>query len=182
MHLEAWDSVFVRTTRRDVHDVVRDPARWGQWWPGVVAAPVRGDVVRVQFAGRARWSRHRVSARVTKDRVALGVDLTYAGDLRGAAEWYYVDEPGGTVVNYLLRAAADERSWRRLLADHRAAVRRGLIELKLRLERGRIPGAEPDTALLAAQRVAAAEFRAGVDAHARLLADAAARAEAVPEP
>jgi hypothetical protein len=30
VHVEAWDEVFVRTTRRRVNDVVVDVAGWGR--------------------------------------------------------------------------------------------------------------------------------------------------------
>jgi hypothetical protein len=177
MHLEAWDSVFIRARRADVHAVLRDLTGYGHWWPGVSAVAAAGGA-RLRFAPPQRLHRaHAVTATVEKDRPGLGLNLTYAGDLTGAAEWYYLDEPTGVVVHYLLRAATTDRGWRRLLADHRATVRRGLNELKDRLEAGRIPGSEPDQQLLRDQQAAIAEFRAGVQAHRRTMA-ALAEAEA----
>lgn len=166
MDVQAWDSVFVRARRVDVHPVVADLAGWQRWWPGLRSV-TDGDVTSVTLRPPGLVPRRqRFAARVTKDRAArsLGVDLRYTGDITGEAELYYLDEPTGTVVHYLLRAAVAEHRWRRVLADHRASVRHALEALKERFEVGRLPGEEPDPALLAAQAEAIREFQAGVEA------------------
>lgn len=87
------------------------------------------------------------------------------GDLVGEAEWYYLDEPTGVIVNHLLRVHAPDRGGERLVSIYRRSVRAALRELKARLEGDRAPGEEPDPQLLHDQAEAAAEFRRGVEAH-----------------
>lgn len=175
MHLEAGDSTFIRARRADIHPVIAAVAEWGRWWPGVTtAARADGSASVVLRAPRAprRLPPHarRIEVRVLKDRRDLGVDLAYGGDLRGTAEWYYLDERDGTVVHYLLHAQAGHRGWRAALRDHRASVRAALTDLKDRFEAQRYPGDEPDPRLLADQRDAVAAFQAGVEAYARKVA------------
>lgn len=174
MEISAWDSGFVRARRRDVHAVLAAPAGYGEWWPGARSA-VRGDAVALTLRpptarGRLGLRDQRLRVATRKVRPDLGIDLGYTGSLTGSAEWYYLDEPAGVVVSYVLRAQVADRGWRGVLADHRAAVRAALHELKDRLEGPRVPGAEPDPRLLAGQRAATAAFRAGVEAWERELA------------
>lgn len=171
MYLQAWDTVFVRARRRDVHAVIRGVARWGEWWPGTTSRSA-GDAVAVTLRAPGRLRpRHgrpqRYLVEVSKDRPGLGVNLRYRGDLDGEAEFYYLDERAGITVHYLLRAHTSVGRWPALLRDHRAAVRAGLNALKDRFEGGRLPGQEPDEALLCDQREAIAEFRAAVKASQR---------------
>lgn len=107
----------------------------------------------------------RVWVHVTKVRPNLGVDFALTGDLVGDAEWYYLDEPTGVIINHLLRVQAPDRGGERLVGRLRGSVRVALRELKRRLEGDRSPGAEPDPQLLHDQAEAAAEFRRGVEAH-----------------
>jgi len=174
MEISAWDSAFVRARRRDVHAVLADPAGYGTWWPGARSA-ARGSAVALTLRpptvrGRLGLRDQRLQVVARKIRPDLGIDLGYLGRLSGEAEWYYLDEPAGVVVSYLVRARVADRGWRGVLADHRASVRSALNELKDRLEGARTPGAEPDPGLLADQRAAAAAFRAGVEAWERKLA------------
>ncbi len=138
MQVSAWDSAFVRARRSDVHAVLADVGRYGDWWPGASSAP-DGDGVRLvlrpptlgaRMVGRTQAL--RVSVR--KVRRDKGVHLDYRGTLEGGAEWYYLDESTGTVVHYLVTAQVADVAWRRTLAEHRAAVRAALHELKDRLE------------------------------------------------
>lgn len=174
MLVSAWDSVFVRARRRDVHPVLADVARYGDWWPGATSVGGGGAVRLVlmppTLAARLQGRTQALDVRVAKVRRDLGVDLAYAGTLEGTGEWYYLDEPTGTVVHYLVSARVADRGWRRTLAEHRAVVRAGLRELKDRLEGRRVTGAEPGADLLADQREAAAAFAAGVEAWRRLQA------------
>ncbi len=186
MRIDTWDSVFVRARRRDVHPWLADLGGWHRWWPGLQARTLGGSpratahtcapwatahnstlsVVLQPPGGRRRPQRY--SVRLATVRPDLGVKLHYRGDLNGEAEFYYLDEPGGCVVHYLVHAQAGPHApLPRLVADHRAAARSGLNALKDRLEAGREAGAEPDPALLADQRLAIAEFRARVAAAER---------------
>lgn len=167
MHVEAWDTVFVRARRVDVHPLVREPAGYARWWPGV-RTEVRGDSVGLALRppGR-RGHRERLVVRRSEERPAKGVRLAVAGDLHGEVEWYYLDEPTGVTVHHLVKGDVAGRGWRRWLAGHRAAVRVGLHALKDRLEGDREPGAEPDPGLVADQRRALAAFRAEVAAARR---------------
>lgn len=171
MLVSVLDSAFVRARRRDVHPILADVARYGTWWPGVTSTG-HADAVRLvlappTLAARLQGRTQALDVRVEKVRRDLGVNFSCHGTLEGAGEWYYLDEPTGTVVHYLLSGRVADRSWRRTLAEHRAAVRAGLRELKDRLEGDRTAGAEPGAALLAEQREAAAAFAAGVEAWER---------------
>jgi hypothetical protein len=170
MRIEAWDAGFVRATRADIHAVLADVAGYGAWWPGVSARPSSGAVALTVRRRLPLRPPRRLLLRVTKDRGDLGLRFTVAGELDGRGEWFYLDEPAGTVVNFVLHAEAPDRGWRAALRDHRAAVRVALHTLKDRFESGRVPGSEPAPALLAAQRAAQAAFAAGVAAHARRIA------------
>lgn len=170
MDIEVWDTTFIRARRAEVHPVLADPGTYGGWWPGAVSqgTPARARIVLrpPTLLGR----RQRLVMEVTKNRRDLGVDFLVSGDLDGRGEWFYLDEPSGVVVNYVLRARVPDRRWRATLRDHRAAVRSALEALKDRLEGSRIPGEEPDRRLLEDQQAAMAAFKAGVEAHARKLA------------
>ncbi|MDQ3538665.1 MAG: hypothetical protein M3415_07715 [Actinomycetota bacterium] len=172
MRIDAWDSVFVRARRRDVHAWLAGLGGWHHWWPGLHARPY-GDGLSVVLHPPGRRRRpQRYTVRRAAVRADLGLKLRYDGDLNGEAEFYYLDELSGCVVHYLVRAQAGGlapvgRRVARLTADHRAAARCGLNALKDRLEAGREPGAEPEPALLADQRLAIAEFRARVAAGQR---------------
>jgi hypothetical protein len=153
VQVSAWDSIFVRARRRDVHPILADIAGYGGWWPGASTTPdgagwrllLRPPTLGARLVGRTQ----ALHVRVRRVRRDLGVELDYRGTIGGAAEWYYLDERAGTVVHYLLKG---EAAGGRTLAEHRAAVRAALHELKDRLEAGRAAGAEPDPALLAHQR------------------------------
>lgn len=171
MRVEAWDQVFIRARRADVHPLLRDPGHYGRWWPGASSVIGADGTARLVLAPRTLGARvarrtQELDVTVVKDRADLGVDMAYRGTLEGAAEWYYLDETAGTVVHYVLHADAADRAWRRTLAEHRACVRAALAELKDRLEGARVPGAEPDPGLLADQQAALAAFQAGVEAWA----------------
>jgi len=171
MRVEAWDQVFIRARRADVHPLVRDPALYGRWWPGAASAAGSEGTTLLRLrpptlGARIARCTHEIAVTVVKDRKDLGVDLAYRGTLAGTAEWYYLDETAGTVVHYVVHAEVADRAWRRALAEHRACVRAALQELKDRLEGARIPGAEPDPGLLADQEAARAAFQAGVEAWA----------------
>jgi hypothetical protein len=142
MRVQVWDSGFVRATRAQVHLVLRDPAGYGCWWPGV-SARADGRGVALDVAGAPwRGGGHRLDVRVARDRPAKGLTLRCEGVLRGEAEWYYEAGRGGVVVHYLLRAEAPERRGPRIVRAHRWRVRGALLALKDGLEGGRPPGAD----------------------------------------
>ena len=170
MDVQAWDSVFVRARRVDLHAVLEQVGSWGSWWPGMQTEPIAagplgtGARVVLHPPGLLRPAQ-RYTVEIVKNRRqrALGLDLRYSGALDGAAELYYLDEAAGTVVTYLLRARVADRRWRGTLADHRAGMRAGLDALKDRFERSRVPGSEPDPALLRDQQAAMLDFRRGIE-------------------
>lgn len=179
MDVQAWDSVFVRARRVDIHAVIERVADWGLWWPGMhTEALGNGAWVRLRPPGMlARPQRYGVEIVKNRSARALGLDLRYRGLIQGEAEFYYLDETAGTVVTYLLRARVPQHRWRATLAGHRAGVRAGLDALKDRFERDRIPGAEPDPMLLADQQAAMADFRRGIEEwHAKQAAAAVSEA------
>ncbi|QBI18172.1 hypothetical protein ER308_00345 [Egibacter rhizosphaerae] len=173
--IETSDDVFVRARRRDVHPYLLDVAGYGAWWPGCRARPAAGGAQLLLRAGGhprltdpLRWGRARVQRvwlQPTKVRPDLGIDFSVRGDLVGTAEWYYLDEPDGVTVHWLLHAVVRHGSPGRTQDAHRAAVRAGLHALKDLLESGRYPGQEPSAALLEDQQDAIAAFEEGVRAH-----------------
>ncbi len=159
MHVEAWDTVFVRARRADIHPVLADVPAYGLWWPGLRVTAV-GERLRLRHRAPGFWrGAHTVEVSLTRERPDRGLELSCRGDLDGEAEWFYLDEVDGVTVHHLLRADAPRRP-ARLLAAHRASVRAALNVLKDRLERGRAPGTEPEPALLAHQARVRAERRA----------------------
>jgi hypothetical protein len=141
VQVSAWDSGFVRAPRSQVHAVLADVGRYGDWWPGASSVP-DGDGVRLVLRPPTVGARmvartQALIVSVRKVRRDKGVHLDYRGTFSGAAEWYYLDELAGSVVHYLVTAQVAETGWRRTLAEHRASVRAALHELKDRLEAGR---------------------------------------------
>lgn len=164
MRFNSWDAAFVRARRRDVHPVLADVGGYASWWPRLrVRAGAESWLLTHRAPGHLRP--RRVWLRITKIRPDLGADLALTGDVVGEAEWYYLDEPAGVVVNHLLRVQAPDRGGHRIVAAYRASVRTALQELKSRMEAGRSPGDEPHPQLLADQAEAAEAFRRGVEAH-----------------
>lgn len=179
--VESWDAVFVRARRTEVHALLGEVTRWGDWWPH---AHRDGDaLVLVPPTWRARLARRRqrVTVEVTKDRPGLGVRFSFHGDLTGACEFFYVDETAGTLVHHIARIDVPSRGWVHHLGDHRAVLRATLDELKDRLEGRRLPGAEPDRTLVAAQAAAREEYQRGVEAFAAQQASALQETDAPAE-
>lgn len=159
MRVDVWDTVFVRARRVDVHPLLADVASYGAWWPGLEVEPAASGLYRVTHRPRSRrGGRHRLVVHVEKVRPDKGIVFAYDGDIGGKAEFFYLDEVDGVAVHYLLGAELSGRRWRGLLLDHRASVRGALNRLKDRCEGGRLPGEEPDPALLAHQRAVAGEL------------------------
>lgn len=172
MRIHVWDTGFVRARRADLHPLLAHLPSWPVWWPGLQGGDSDGWLRAVlRPPGRvgdrpSRFSRpqHLTMVKV-KDRPDLGITVEVTGDLVGTAEWYYADEPEGTVVHYVAHFDAPDRRWRGLLRGHRASVRGALHALKDRLEGGRPPGAEPDPRLREDQRAAAEAVRREAQAH-----------------
>lgn len=145
MHVEAWDTAFVRAGRTDVHPILEDVAAYGRWWPSAHSAPLGGSSTLLTLRPPQPLARRQhLRLDVEKVRPGKGLQLSVQGWAAGQVEWYYLEDMGGVTVHYLLRADIADRGWRRALARHRCAVRIGLHALKERLEEGRPPGAEPD--------------------------------------
>lgn len=101
-------------------------------------------------AGQAQTQRLQLDVDRVRPR-DKGIEFSVSGDVEGTGEWFHLDEPHGVVVHYLLRGTMAGHTSGRWLAAHRCAVRAGLNDLKRRLERGRLPGAEPHPQLVAHQ-------------------------------
>lgn len=155
-----------------MHPLVRAVAAHDRWWPGLGVSEAGDGWLTVTHApprpgarGTARRARLPVGPlrrgvvldlRVTNVRPGdRGLHLACRGAFDGRVEWYYLDEPDGTVVHHVLDATTRPRGAARRLATYRASVRAGLHALKDMLEGQRWPGDEPDPALLAHQREAA---------------------------
>lgn len=172
MRIETWDTGFIRARRRDLHAVLAEPSRYGEWWPGVSVTPAgqgRGEGWRMRFRPPGWRSRaHWLDVELVKARPDLGMRFRVRGAGTGEIEFFYIDEPNGILVHYLTRLeVGSARQVRRLGRDHRAVARTALNALKDRLEDGRVPGTDPDPQLLADQQVAIAAYEAGVQAYAR---------------
>jgi hypothetical protein len=142
MRVEVWDSGFVRATRAQVHLLVRDPAGYQAWWPGVRSWREDAGAGLDLPAAPWRGGRHRVVLTPARDRPGKGMTFRCGGALRGECEWYYTDERTGTVVHYLLRAEVAVPGPARIVRAHRWGVRSALHALKDGLEGGRAPGVE----------------------------------------
>lgn len=177
-HVEAWDEVFIRSTRQRANALVVDPVRWAAWWPGCAVEVVDDGVVDVRWRQLAPIpARHHL--RVIVDRVRprdKGLEFSLEGDVTGSGEWFHLDTRRGVVANHLLRGECASRTPRLWLSAHRAITRAGLTGMKDRLEAGLWPGTEPAPALLAHQAQELEVFAREVAAHEA--EQAAARAEA----
>ncbi|MEE8601016.1 hypothetical protein [Euzebya tangerina] len=173
--IHAWDEVFIRCRRQTVNALVVDVRSWGAWWPDLGVTTLGderfGLTIRRGVAGLATQQ-----LLLTRDRVRprdKGLEFSVRGDVVGTGEWYHLDHPNGVVVHYLLRGELTGGNPRRWLGHHRASVRSALTDLKRRLERGRVPGAEPHPDLLTHQAEELSIFAEEVAAHERKIAAAA---------
>ena len=172
VEVQAWDEVFIRCRRSAVNALIVDVSSWQRWWPGLTSTDLGQDQTDLVLTRPLRIPRqHRLT--LTADRVRprdKGLEFSVAGDLVGTGEWYHLDRRDGVVVHYLLRGQLQGRAARpgparRWLAAHRASVRAALTGLKARMEGGRVPGAEPDPALLVHQAEELAIFAREVARH-----------------
>jgi hypothetical protein len=134
--LDVADETFVVASPADVAAEVRRPAAWSRWWPDL--APV-----------------------VTRDRGVKGVQWAVTGALAGSMEIWLEPWGDGVILHWFLRADRSVKAETYGGGGARAAVRRGLREvrrpagaadrrvrawkrhafaLKDRLEAGREPG------------------------------------------
>ena len=125
-HVAAHDQGFVDAPVSAVYMALRDVPSYVEWWPDA-AGPSTLDL------GRLR------GLRVAADRFRedLGLFLSLEGRGTGTLEWHLEPFEGGTIVNAILNldlSGGPRRSARGLLGA-RMSVRRGLVELKHRLER-----------------------------------------------
>jgi hypothetical protein len=126
MRVAAIDQGFVLAAPPRVYELVRDPAGYPVWWPGV----------RADGEGRLRFPELGPVA-VAVDEVREGIELLIRVEGRrgrGHLQWYLEPFKEGTIV-YGITDVQAKRSWsaRRVLR-HRSSMRRALVSLKDRLE------------------------------------------------
>jgi hypothetical protein len=126
MRVAEIDRGFVRAPADRVFELVREPARYPQWWPRVRTA--RDGALRFPELGAVRAEPDRI-----EDGVELIVTVEGRG-IRGHLQWYLEPFKDGTIV-YGITDVETARPWsaRRVLR-HRASVHRALVALKDRLE------------------------------------------------
>lgn len=134
------DETFVVAAPPVVAAALRDPALWQRLWPGLEHT-------------------------VFEDRGDKGVRLTVTGELVGSSEFWVEPWGDGALVHYYLRADMTRRGSEtepvpgppgrlvrraiRARSRHSRALKRGLNEVKDRLEAGRPPGTARGTAPMA---------------------------------
>lgn len=122
MHaVDLVDETFIATPNDILAQVVADPARWAQWWPG-----------------------RRME--VFMDRGAKGQRWAIAGDLVGSAEIWLEAYRDGVILHYYLRAdppqdgRPDPRAVDRVRRAEATGWKRTVWALKHELEQHRRPG------------------------------------------
>jgi uncharacterized protein YndB with AHSA1/START domain len=133
VQLDADDAGFVRAPVELVYRRLTDVADWPSWWPGLrvrSAPPVGGDEVWLLDVPAGRLRQVRLAARCHGWRFNAGFHLALHGDIDGRGEFWLEPVAGGTVVHHVLSGTTTLPHPRRVLADHRRAVRRGLWGLK----------------------------------------------------
>lgn len=133
MDLHVDDDAFVRAPAALVYRRLTDVGGWPGWWPGLRATALSSPDAEERWALELRRSRRRairVAARPHQWRHDAGFRLDLSGDVVGWAEFWL--EPGwsGTVVHHVAVATTDSPQPRKVLADYRAVLRRGLWALK----------------------------------------------------
>ena len=126
MRVAAIDQGFVLAAPDRVYELVRDPAAYPAWWPGV----------RADGEGRLRFPELgpvAVAVRVVRDGVELFVDVD-GPRAQGHLQWYLEPFREGTIV-YGITDVKTTRRWRpRRVLRHRASMRRALLTMKDHLE------------------------------------------------
>jgi polyketide cyclase/dehydrase/lipid transport protein len=126
MRVAEIDRGFVRAPPGRVFEIVRDPARYPEWWPRVRRA---GEgAVRFPELGKVR-----TGVRGVKDGVELIVEVE-GGAVRGHLQWYLEPFKDGTIVYGITDLETTRRWSRRRVLRHRASMRRALVSLKGDLE------------------------------------------------
>ena len=126
MRVAEIDRGFVRAAPDRVFELLRDPARYPEWWPRV--RPAGEGALRFPELGPVGFSVEGVREGV---KVVVTVDGTR---VRGHLQWYLERFGDGTVV-YGITDVETRRGWspRRVLR-HRSSMRRALVAMKDRLE------------------------------------------------
>ncbi|MBI4259386.1 MAG: hypothetical protein HY658_02360 [Actinobacteria bacterium] len=123
VRVEAVDQGFVPAAPPGrVFRVLRDPAGYPSWWPGVRAAGA-GRLV-MPGVGSVGFS-------VLRERPDVAVELRLAGrGFEAEVEWYLEPLEEGTMVSCITRIGA-RRRWpgRRVLA-YRSGIRRAMVSLR----------------------------------------------------
>ena len=126
MRVAEVDRGFVRASPDRVFELVRDPARYPEWWPRV-----RGAGDRALRFPELREVRTAVQG--VRDGVELIVKVEGRA-VRGHLQWYLRPFKDGTIV-FGITDVETARPWsaRRVLR-HRASIHRALVALKDGLE------------------------------------------------
>ena len=126
MRVAEIDRGFVRAAPDRVFELVRDPARYPQWWPRVRSAGEH--VLRLPELGRVR-----VSVRGVKEGVELVVKVE-GSRVRGHLHWYLEPFRDGTIVFGITDVETAGRWGPRRVLRHRASIHDALVALKKGLE------------------------------------------------
>jgi len=126
MRVAEIDRGFVRASPDRVFELVRDPARYPQWWPRVRGAGDRA--LRFPELGEVRTAVEGV-----KDGVELIVKVEGRA-VRGHLQWYLRRFKDGTIVFGITDVETGGRWSTRRVLRHRASMHDALIALKKGLE------------------------------------------------
>ena len=143
--LTAW---LLEARRSDVWDVLHDPERWPQWWPGVerVERLEPGDADGVGSVFRNRWRSAlpytvEFTARTTRLEAPHLIEVEATGELAGEGRWRLFEGAGVVAVTYEWSVRTTPR-WMNAVApvarpalawNHHAIMRRGGEGLARRL-------------------------------------------------
>jgi hypothetical protein len=126
MRVAEIDRGFVRASPDRVFELVRDPARYPEWWPRVRRAGDRS--LRFPQLGEVGTEVHGV-----KDGVELIVKVEGRA-VRGHLQWYLEPFKDGTIVYGITDVETSSRWTPRRVLRHRASIRRAMVALKAALE------------------------------------------------
>jgi uncharacterized protein YndB with AHSA1/START domain len=119
------DEGFVRAVPDEVFELLLEPGRYPEWWPGVRSRRAK-LVVRVLGP---------IEAGVERVRPGKGLFVRVAGRrVEGHLEWFLEPVKEGTMVHCITNLTTRRRWGARRTLAHRAGVRRALVALKGELE------------------------------------------------
>lgn len=139
------DEVAVAGEAREVMRLLRDMDGYARWWPGMqvrlrVHTPIGVGSQGTMAVGPLRTPRWRFQ--VAELREPSFIQYEFHGDLEGRAAWEVEPHGALTAVRFCWHGVRPVGWWARALVRlgevrwHHVAVRRGLLGLKARIERG----------------------------------------------